>query len=82
MAIILKTSAIRSTPKGLRREVPSSFDITSESEEVDNLFLQLAVMFKMKKKKERKINYWAPEFFRKREEKEAFNNLKRNETGR
>ena len=82
MAIILKTSGIRSTPKGLRREVPSSFDITSESEEVDNLFLQLAVMFKMKKKKERKINYWAQEFFRKREEKEAFSNLKRNETGR
>ena len=47
----------------------------SDSEEEDILFLQLAVLFKMKKKKERKRKKWVRELFRKREEKGAFNNL-------
>ena len=41
----------------------------------DISFLQLAVTFKTKKKNERKRKYWVPEFFRKQEEKGAFNNL-------
>ena len=47
----------------------------SDSEEEDILFLQLAVLFKMKKKKERKRKKWVRELFRNREEKGAFNNL-------
>ena len=47
----------------------------SDSEEEDILFLQLAILFKMKKKKERKRKKWVRELFRKREEKGAFNNL-------
>ena len=46
----------------------------SDSEEEDILFLQLAILFKMKKKKERKKK-WVRELFCKREEKGAFNNL-------
>ena len=38
-------------------------------------FLQLMVLFKMKKKEKRKRNKWVRELFRKREEKGAFNNL-------
>ena len=41
----------------------------------DILFLQLVVLFKMKKKKKRKGKNWVRELFRKREEKGAFNNL-------
>ena len=47
----------------------------SDSEEEDILFLQLAVLFKMKKKEERKRKKWVRELFRKQEEKGAFNNL-------
>ena len=47
----------------------------SDSEEEDILFLQLAVLFKMKKKDERKRKKWVRELFRKQEEKGAFNNL-------
>ena len=47
----------------------------SESEGKDILFLQLVVLFKMKKKKRRKRKIWVRELFRKREEKGAFNNL-------
>ena len=46
----------------------------SDSEEGESLFLQLAVMLKTKKKNERKRKYWVPDFFRKREEKGAFDN--------
>ena len=45
------------------------------SEEEDILFLQLAILFKMKKKEERKRKKWVRELFRKQEEKGAFNNL-------
>ena len=41
--------------------------------EEDILFLQLMVLFKMKKKK--KWKKWVRELFRKREEKGAFDNL-------
>ena len=41
----------------------------------DILFLQLAVLFEIKKKKERKRKKWVRKLFRKREEKGAFNNL-------
>ena len=47
----------------------------SDSEGKDILFLQLVVLFKMKKKKRRKRKIWVRELFRKREEKGAFNNL-------
>ena len=47
----------------------------SGSEEEDILFLRLAVLFKMKKKIERKRKIWVWELFRKREEKGPFNNL-------
>ena len=45
----------------------------SDSEGKDILFLELAVLFKMKKKEKKKK--WERELFRKREEKEALNNL-------
>ena len=51
MAIILKISA-RFTLKELRCEFSSSFDIISGSEEGGILFLQIAIVFGMKKKKE------------------------------
>ena len=46
--------SIRFTLKELRCKLSSSFDIISDSEEGGILFLQLAVMFKMKKKNESK----------------------------
>ena len=46
----------------------------SDSEGKDILFLELAVLFKMKKKR-RKRKKWERELFRKREETGAFNNL-------
>ena len=80
MAIILKIS-VRFTLKELRCEFSSSFDIISGSEEEGILFLQIAVMFEMKKKKnESKRKHRAPEFFHKQEGKRPFNNLTRNET--
>lgn len=82
MAIILKIFVIRFTLKNLICELSSSFDTISDSEEGNILFLKLAVMFKTKKKNERERKHFAPGFFRKREEKGAFNNLTRNETGR
>ena len=55
----------------------------SDSEGKDILFLQLVVLFKIKKKKRRKRKKWESELFRKREEKGAFNNLiQKNEIGR
>ena len=47
----------------------------SSSEGKDIIFLQLMVLFKMKKKERRKRNKWVRELFRKREEKGASNNL-------
>ena len=80
MAIILKISA-RFTLKELRCEFSSSFDIISGSEEGGILFLQIAIVFGMKKKKnECKRKHSVPEFFHKQEEKRPFNNLTRNKT--
>ena len=45
----------------------------SDSEKEHILFLQVVVLFKMKKKRTRKI--WVQELFCKHEEKRAFNNL-------
>ena len=47
----------------------------SDFEEGNISFLQPAFMFKMKKKNGRELKYWVPEFFGKRDEKGAFNNL-------
>ena len=41
----------------------------------DILFLQIVVLFKMKKKKGRKRKKWERELFRKQEAKEIFNSL-------
>ena len=46
-----------------------------DSEEEDILFLQLAVLFKMKKKEERKRKKCVRELFGKQEQKGAFSNL-------
>ena len=47
----------------------------SDSEGKDILFLLLVVLFKIKKKKTRKIKKCVRDLFRKRKEKGAFNNL-------
>ena len=62
LAIILKIT-VRFTLKELRWEFSSSFSIISGSEEGGILFLQIAVIFGMKKKEERmtvkeNIGYW------------------------
>ena len=54
----------------------------SDSEEGGILFLQIAVMFEIKKKNESKRKHRVPEFFCKQEEKRPFNNLTRNKTCR
>ena len=64
MAIVSKIS-VRLTLKELRCEFSSSFDIISGSEEGGILFLQIVVMFGMKKKRMR-----VKEIFHKQEEKE------------
>ena len=53
MTIILKIS-VRFTLKELKCEFSNSFDIISDSEEGGILFLQIAAMFEMKKKKKKK----------------------------
>ena len=63
MAIILKTSVISFTY--IESEFWSSFDIMSDSEGKDILFLQLVDLFKMKKKKRRKTKIWVQELFHK-----------------
>ena len=52
----------------------------SGSEEGGILFLQIAVMFGMKKKNESKRKHGVLEFFHKQEEKRPFINLTRNKT--
>ena len=61
MAVILKIY-VRFTLKVLRCEVGI-------------LFLQIAVMFEIKKKNESKRKHRVPEFFHKQEEKRPFNNV-------
>ena len=55
--------SVRFTPKELRCELLSSFDIISDYEKGGILFLQTAVLFEMKKKNESKIQHRVPEFF-------------------
>ena len=64
MAIILKIS-VRFTLKELSCEFSSFFDIISGSEEGGILFLQIAVMFGMtkKKKNDSKRKHCVPNFF-------------------
>ena len=83
MAIILKIS-VRFTLKELRCEFSSSFDIISDSVEGGDLFLQIAVMLGMKKRKknESKRKHRLPQLFHKQDEKRPFNNLTRNKTSR
>ena len=69
MAIILKIS-VRFTLKELRCEFSSSFDIISGSEEGGILFLQIAVMFGMIKKKRMRV---------KRNHRNIFTNKKKKE---
>ena len=63
MAIIFKISA-RFTVKELRCEFLSSFDIVSGSEEGGILFLQIVIVFGMKKKRKKRMRvkknfaYW------------------------
>ena len=64
LAIILKTP-VRFTRKELTCEFSSFFDIISGSEEGGILFLQIAVMFGMtkKKKNDSKRKHCGPNFF-------------------
>ena len=80
MAIILKIS-VRFTLKEqeLRCEFSSSFDIISGPEEGGILFLQIAVMFGGKKKKnESQRKHRVPEFFHKQAEKRPLNSFNEN----
>ena len=63
------------TLKELSCELSGSFNIISDAEEGGILFLQIAVMFEMKKKNESERKHRVPEFFHKQEEKRQFNNL-------
>ena len=71
---MLKVS-IGFTLKELRSDFSSSFYIISDSEEGGILFLQIAVMFEMKKKNESKRKHRVPGFFHKQEGKRPFNNI-------
>ena len=71
LPIILKIS-VRFTLKELRCEFSSSLDIILGPEEGGILFLQIAVMFGMKKKNESNKKHWLTEFFHKQEEKRPF----------
>ena len=72
MPIIFKIS-VRLTLKELRCEFSSSFDIISGSEEGDILFLQIVIVFGMKKKKKRmrvKKNFAHWNFFTNKKKKD------------
>ena len=71
MAIILTTS-VRFTLKELRCDFSSFFDIISGSEEGNVLFLPIAVMFGMKKKKRMRVkeNIWYRNFFTNKKKKD------------
>ena len=75
MEITLKIY-IRFTLSELRCELSSFSDIISDSGQGRILFLKIAIIFEMKKKKESKRKHWIPELFHKKEEKRPFNNLK------
>ena len=69
------------TLKELRFDFSSSLYIISDSEVRGILFLQIVVLFEMKKKNESKRKHRVPGFFHKQEEKIPFNNIK-NKTSR
>ena len=75
-----KTICYTFTLKELRYELSSSFYFISDTEEGVILFLQKAVIFKMKKKNESKRKHRVPEFSQKEEERRPFDNLTRNKT--
>ena len=60
---IISRISVRFTLNRLRSNLWSFFDIISDSVKRSALFLQLAVMFKMKKKNESKRNHRVPGFF-------------------
>ena len=74
--------SVRFTLKELKCELSSSFYIISDSEEGDILFLQITVMFEMKKKNESKRKHLVLEFFTNKNKKKPFFNLTRNKTSR
>ena len=67
--------SVRFTVKQLRCELSSSFNITSGSEEGIILFLQIAVTFEMKNKKEGKTKHRVPEFFSQTRRKKTIQNF-------
>ena len=68
LAATLKIS-VKFILKEVRCKLSSSFNIISDSEEGGILFLQIVVMFEMKKKNESKRKHRVSEFFHKQEEK-------------
>ena len=52
-----------------------NFQVFSISFQIGILFMQITVIFEMKKKNESKRKHRVPEFFYKQEEKRPFNNL-------
>ena len=73
IVVDLKIS-VRFTIKELRCELSSSFNIISSSGKKGILFLQIAVIFEMKKKNESKRKHWVPEFFTNKKTIQQFNN--------
>ena len=65
--------SVRSTLKELRCELSSSFNIISDSGKKGILFLQIAVMFEMKKN-ESKRKHRVPEFLTNKKTIQQFNN--------
>ena len=61
---------VRFTLKKLRYELSSTFDITSDSEKKDILFLQITVIFEMKKMNETKGNIGYQNFFTNKKKKD------------
>ena len=72
--INLKIS-VRFTLKELTCELSSSSDTISGTEKGGIYFLQIALIFEMKKKNESKRKHRVQEYFPKQEEKRPFNNL-------
>ena len=61
---------VRFTLKKLRREFSSSFDIICDSDKEGILFLQIAVIFEMKKKNESKRKHRVTEIFTNKKKKD------------
>ena len=78
--MILKTFVIRFTLKDLGCELSSSFDIRSDCEEGDAFLLQLAILFKTKRRMSGKENTGTRNFLKTRRRRRS--NLTRIETSR